>query len=192
MTEKKEEVFLKNLQRLIEHIAHDNNKKKQLKQIKLKQSKTNNINNRGCIQQALRLPGLYTFGEIMEHEHAKALKGTQQGEWYNVLELFASGTYEQYKANSSKYPKLDEKQLFKLKQLSVVSLAEKSASKVLNYNDLMTRLDIGTVRELEDVIINCIYEGLVHGRLNQSKNQLEIDYVSGRDINAAQISGSVP
>jgi len=142
----------------------------------------------GCIQQALGKPGLYTYGEIFAHENARALKGTQNEEWYNSLELFAYGTYADYKANASKYPKFEEKQLLKLKQLSVVTLAEKSTSKVLNYNDVMNQLDIASVRELEDVIINCIYEGLIHGRLNQSKNQLEIDYVSGRDISTPQIS----
>jgi len=144
----------------------------------------------GCIQQALRTPGLYTYGEILDHENAKALKGTQHEEWYNVLELFAFGSYEKFKkvGGGVKYPKLEEKELLKLKQLSMVSLAEKSSSKVLNYNEVMTQLDISSVRDLEDIIINCIYEGLIHGRLNQSKNQLEIEYVSGRDISVAQIS----
>jgi len=142
----------------------------------------------GCIQQALRATGLYTYGEILEHENSKGLKGTQHEEWYNALELFAFGTYEDYKMNSNKYPKFEEKQLLKLKQLSVVTLAEKSISKILNYDDLISRLDLGSVRELEDIVINCIYDGLIHGKLNQSKNRLEVDYTSGRDISTSQIS----
>ena len=43
------------------------------------------------------------------------------------------------------------------------------------------------VRELEDLIIDCIYSGLIVGRLDQRKALLEIRYCRGRDINQKAI-----
>ena len=51
--------------------------------------------------------------------------------------------------------------------LSIVDFSQKS--KVLQYQDLAKALDIpaGNVRELEDLIIDCIYNELVEGKLDQ-------------------------
>lgn len=43
------------------------------------------------------------------------------------------------------------------------------------------------VRELEDLIIDCIYSGLITGRMDQRKGLLEIRYCRGRDINEKAI-----
>ena len=47
--------------------------------------------------------------------------------------------------------------------------------------------DYYLVRELEDLIIDCIYSGLIVGRLDQRKALLEIRYCRGRDINEKAI-----
>ncbi len=58
-------------------------------------------------------------------------------------------------------------QLKKLKMISIADSAQKS--KVLNYSELMSELDMdkNNVRELEDLIIDCIYNELVAGQLDQ-------------------------
>ena len=43
------------------------------------------------------------------------------------------------------------------------------------------------MRELEDLIIDCIYSGLIVGRLDQRQGLLEIRYCRGRDINEKAI-----
>jgi COP9 signalosome complex subunit 7 len=47
---------------------------------------------------------------------------------------------------------------------------------------LLQQLDIPNVRELEDLIIECIYQGVVKGKLDQKQKQLEIDFAIGRGI----------
>ena len=49
----------------------------------------------------------------------------------------------------------------------MISIADyASKSKVLNYATLMGELDLANVRELEDLIIDCIYNELVQGQLD--------------------------
>lgn len=43
-------------------------------------------------------------------------------------------------------------------------------------------MDIQDVRELEDLIIDAIYQGVIQGRLDQRKKQLEIEFTMGRDL----------
>merc|ERR1712154_120901 len=83
--------------------------------------------------------------------------------------------------------KLNAKQLAKLKQLSIVTLAGQSTTKILHYKALQQQLEIKTVRELEDLMIDCIYSGLIIGRLDQRKALMEIRYCRGRDINKKAI-----
>ena len=46
----------------------------------------------------------------------------------------------------------------------------------------MTLLDISDVRVLEDMVIECIYGGLLSGRLDNKYQQMTVDYVSSRDF----------
>merc|ERR1712228_888242 len=120
------------------------------------------------LEQILGTPSIFSFGEFLSHANVKALKGTSEGKWYDALELFAYGTYGDYTKNKGKYP------TFKLKQLSIVTLAGQSTTKILHYKTLQQRLEIKTVRELEDLMIDCIYSGLIIGRLDQRKALMEI------------------
>lgn len=46
---------------------------------------------------------------------------------------------------------------------------------------------MSTVRELEDLIIESVYLGLVSGKLNQAKKVFEVAEVSGRDVRLSDI-----
>ena len=53
----------------------------------------------------------------------------------------------------------------------------------LRYDDLLKQLDLPSVRALEDFIINeCIYTGIVRGKLDQKKRSLEVRGALSRDI----------
>jgi COP9 signalosome complex subunit 7 len=58
----------------------------------------------------------------------------------------------------------------------------------LAYDQLSSTLAIQTVRELEDLIIESVYLGLVSGKLNQAKKVFEVAEVSGRDVRASDIA----
>lgn len=51
----------------------------------------------------------------------------------------------------------------------------------------MRNLDIKDIRELEDLIIDCFYNELLKGKLDQKNKQLHVDYTYGRDVRTDQI-----
>jgi len=133
------------------------------------------------IQQALEAPNVFVFGELLENKNLEQ----NGGALYELLKLFAYGTYSEYKANQSKLPPLNEKLIKKLRQLTLVTLS--SENKVIPYATLQQRLEISNVRELEDLIIDSIYANLIGGKLDQKSKHLEVDFTIGRDLRPNQI-----
>ena len=69
----------------------------------------------------------------------------------------------------------------KLRQLTVLSLARDE--KVIAYDVLLRELGLASVRELEDFLINeCLYTGIVRGKLDQKRRCLDVRGALARDI----------
>lgn len=85
------------------------------------------------------------------------LKDGPDAKYYNTLNLFAYGTYKQFRANQEDYIELTPAMQKKLQHLTIVSLAIKSKS--IPYAVLLNELEIDNVRHLEDIIIEAIYAG---------------------------------
>ena len=77
--------------------------------------------------------------------------------YYNLLHLFAYGTYLQFLSMKDSLPELTLSQHQKLKHLTIVTLSE--TNKVLKYELLLNQLDMKNLRELEDLVIEAIYGG---------------------------------
>jgi len=143
---------------------------------------------KGCvalIDQALQAPGVFVFGELLDMPNIKALEGTENKSHLELLRIFAYGIYQTYKENVNALPPLTPQMQTKLRQLTIVSLS--ADHKVIPYTVLLQQLDIPNVRELEDLIIDCIYQGVIKGKLDQKFKQLEVDFAIGRDIRPGQI-----
>ena len=138
------------------------------------------------IRKALEAPNMYVFGELLDMPHIQELNtGTTQPH-YNLLNLFAYGTFQDYKAQEASLPQLTPVMIKKLRHLSIVSLATKN--KCLPYSLLLKELHLRNLRELEDLIIKVIYADIVRGKLDQTDQQFEVDYAIGRDVRPEQIS----
>ncbi|XP_054716483.1 COP9 signalosome complex subunit 7b-like isoform X1 [Uloborus diversus] len=137
------------------------------------------------IKQVLVAPGIYVFGELLDMPNIQELNSTQYSQYYQLLHLFAFGTYSQYLETKSQYPELTPAMINKLRHLTIVSLATKD--KCIPYSKLLKELDMKNLRELEDLIIDVIYADIVRGKLDQKNNRLEVDYTLGRDIRPADI-----
>ncbi|KAJ6808238.1 COP9 signalosome complex subunit 7 isoform X2 [Iris pallida] len=95
-----------------------------------------------------------------------------------------------YKSNAGRLPTLVSDQVRKLKQLTVLTLAE--VNKVLPYDQLMHQLDVSNVRELEDFLINeCMYAGIVRGKLDQLRRCFEVQFAAGRDLKPEQLNNMI-
>jgi COP9 signalosome complex subunit 7 len=105
--------------------------------------------------------------------------------------LFAYDNYGKYKTNPGGFIELSAAQLKKLKMITIVEAAQRE--KVLRYHDIAAQLDIpqGNVRELEDLFIDCIYNELVQGKLDQLNQQFHVVSVCGRDLRPTDIESAL-
>eukprot|EP00262_Sarcandra_glabra_P020398 TRINITY_DN809_c0_g1_i1.p1 TRINITY_DN809_c0_g1~~TRINITY_DN809_c0_g1_i1.p1 ORF type:complete len:247 (-),score=36.63 TRINITY_DN809_c0_g1_i1:217-957(-) len=142
------------------------------------------------IIEATSHSSLFAFSEILSVPNVAELQGTEYSIYLDVLRLFAHGTWSDYKSNAGFLPPLVPDQVRKLKQLSVLTLAE--TNKVLPYDQLMQELDVSNVRELEDFLINeCMYAGIVRGKLDQWRRCFEVQFAAGRDLRPGQLGGMI-
>ncbi|TMW60542.1 hypothetical protein Poli38472_000584 [Pythium oligandrum] len=147
-----------------------------------------NARGRACvalIQQALSNKKLFVFRELLDMPNVQALKGTEHDSYFQLLEIFCFGKYRDYLAEKDVLPALNPAHIQKLRKLTTLSLAQKS--KIVPYETLMKELDVTTIRELEDILIDTIYSGLVQGKLDQKSKSLIVKYAVGRDTQNADV-----
>eukprot|EP00301_Raphidiophrys_heterophryoidea_P008640 c13168_g3_i3.p1 GENE.c13168_g3_i3~~c13168_g3_i3.p1 ORF type:complete len:271 (+),score=47.52 c13168_g3_i3:36-815(+) len=138
------------------------------------------------VLQALSNPNLNVFGELLECPNVITLAESPDSKpVYDLLRIFAFGTYSDFKAQATSLPSLSEEQRTKLKQLSIVSLA--SRSRIISYSTLLSTLDCTSVRQLEDLIIDAIYKGLLKCKLDQQQQVVHVTQCIGRDVSVADI-----
>ncbi|WWC71921.1 uncharacterized protein I206_105880 [Kwoniella pini CBS 10737] len=125
--------------------------------------------------------GVYVFAELLDLPNIKDLSAdpTYQGH-YNLLRLFAYGNLTKYDSSPSSYPPLTPAHTLKLKHLTLVSLALHNRS--LTYDQILTSLRIESIRQLEDLIIDAIYAGLLSGKMHHHEKVLHVDWVASRDL----------
>ncbi|KAF5469969.1 hypothetical protein F2P56_010523 [Juglans regia] len=142
------------------------------------------------VAEATSHPSLFAFSEILTVPSVLQVEGTTNSVYLDMLRLFAHGTWSDYKRISGHLPQLVPEQILKLKQLTVLTLAE--TNKVLPYDQLMKELDVTNVRELEDFLINeCMYAGIVRGKLDQLRRCFEVQFAAGRDLRPGQLGSMI-
>ncbi|CAM9408530.1 unnamed protein product [Phaeothamnion confervicola] len=136
------------------------------------------------IQQVLGNPRIFVFGELLAAPNVQALRATEHERTLHLLEIFAYGTYEDYRRKTAALggalPALTDAQREKLRMLTIVSLGR--SQKTVKYAELQRMLDIDNVRQLEDIVIETIYAGLIQGKLDQHAALLKVKYAMARDV----------
>jgi len=129
---------------------------------------------------------VFVFAELLDLPNIQELaKSEQHTPFYSLLQLFSYRTYQDYVQCKDALPPLNKAQITKLKHLSIVSLA--TERRIIPYADLLRALDMPTIRDLEDLIIDAIYLDILRGKLDQKEQQLEIEYTMGRDLEPGKI-----
>lgn len=144
------------------------------------------------IEQVLNNDKIYLFGELLQMEAVQALRETEFASHLWRLEIFAYGTSSEYtaaKAADPSLPDLNANMTKKLRELSIVSLARRS--KKVSYAKLQSELGINNVRELEDLIIDAMYAGLLDGRLDQANAVLKIRSFIARDVRPQEVAAMI-
>ncbi|ETV67270.1 hypothetical protein H257_16509 [Aphanomyces astaci] len=148
------------------------------------------------IQQVLSNKKLFVFGELLDMPNVKALAESDQTDQQGharLLAIFAHGRYLDYvrqKEDATFHiPDLNAAQALKLRKLTVVSLCQQHKS--VPYRILMRELQISSVRDVEDIVIDTIYSGLVEGKLDQKNEVFESSYSVGRDVQPSDIDDMI-
>ncbi len=68
----------------------------------------------------------------------------------------------------------------KLKQLTLATLAAKHSQ--LGYDLLRAELDVDSLRELEDLVLDTVYQGLIDAKIDQAQKKIIVDWAIGRDV----------
>ncbi|KAJ4460136.1 putative COP9 signalosome complex subunit 7b [Paratrimastix pyriformis] len=138
------------------------------------------------ILKTINHPNIFVFGEMLDLPQVQELGANAETKPYlNLLELFAYGTYGEFMTNRANYPSLTPPQIAKLQMLTLVDLANKQ--KTILYSALTRELGIDSVRQIEDMIIECTYKGLIRGKIDQRNQRLTIQFAIGRDVRPAQL-----
>ncbi|OCF38141.1 hypothetical protein I316_00365 [Kwoniella heveanensis BCC8398] len=133
------------------------------------------------IVDATAAPGVHVFSELLDLPNIQELANDPTYESHHrLLRLFAFGTLADYETNSSSYPPLSPAHILKLKHLTLVSLALQHRS--LAYDLLLSSLKLESIRQLEDLVIDVIYAGLLGGKMHHHEKVLHVDWVAGRDL----------
>ncbi|KAF9177350.1 hypothetical protein BGZ51_008867 [Haplosporangium sp. Z 767] len=160
----------------------------------------------GCVQlvkDALTAPGVMVFGELLDMPNVAELKThPDHAQYHKLLEIFSFGTYYDYQRtnfiasltvprqwalkhkNKDSLPEITEIQRTKLQQLSIVTLSEQK--RAIPYKDLLEYLDIANVRQLEDLIMDAIYQNVINANLDQKLKLVEVHSAMGRDLRPGQ------
>ena len=132
------------------------------------------------VQQALNAKRVFVFGELLAEPNVRALKSTDQANQLRLLEIFAYGTYSDYKKEASSLPPMTPPKKTKLRQISLFSLARKAS--VVPYDAIGEALEVTEQRDLEDLVIETVYAGLVAGKMDQMAREFKVQRASGRDV----------
>ena len=123
--------------------------------------------------------------------------GAEGAKLAKTLDLFSYGTYSDYVKDTSPFLPLTDSQIFKLRQLTVMSIVQAFAfqkNRIIPYQEFQQALDLSTGRQVEEVLISCIYAGVMGAKLCQKTNSLKLDptvVFQTRDVPATQVTRMV-
>ncbi|KAK4183221.1 hypothetical protein QBC35DRAFT_353681, partial [Podospora australis] len=148
------------------------------------------------IVRATSAPNTYIFTELLQTPEIQALAASEEfAPFLRLLEVFSYGTYSSYTSTPG-LPELNEAQRLKLRQLSLMTLADNktadsSASEPpLSYASLQSALDLPSRQALEELVIRAIYAGLLKAQLNPKDSVVQINSVAPlRDVAPKAIGG---
>ncbi|WKX90303.1 hypothetical protein Q1695_009278 [Nippostrongylus brasiliensis] len=129
------------------------------------------------IECAITNPRILNVSEMFNCPGIQALQQTNPL-LFKTLQVFSYGTVK----DLPKEVDLPPAALSKLRQLSLISLAANSSSnRQLPYAEVMQFLELSATRELEDIVIDAIYNKLIKARLDSKGQFVEVDDWASRD-----------
>lgn len=127
------------------------------------------------ITRATSVPHTYLFAELLNTPSIQSLSSTSHASSLALLRIFSYGTYADY-LSTPDLPPLNEQQRLKLRQLSLLSLARDRRN--LSYEKLIAALDLPSARELETLVMEAVYAGLLDATMDPHRAVLQVHSVA--------------
>ena len=86
-------------------------------------------------------------------------------------------------------PELSAAEVWKLKCLTLLSLASCAPHHSLAYATLSSHLDLQSTRDVEQLISACIDQSLLDARLDQRTLSLQVHHCAARDVSPGEVEG---
>lgn len=138
------------------------------------------------VTRATSAPNTFVFAELLQTPQVQALaQSPEYAPHLGLLHVFSYGTYQTYR-DASDLPALADAQALKLRQLSLLTLARDRAN--LSYDALRRALGLESARQLEDLVIKAVYQGLLHATLDPAHQAVQVTSVAPlRDLRPGAI-----
>ncbi|KAL2885865.1 COP9 signalosome subunit 7 (CsnG) [Ceratocystis lukuohia] len=130
----------------------------------------------GLVTRATSDSHTFVFAELLQTNPIKNLATSEKAAYHALLKIFSYGTYQDYLADRANLPDLNDAQRLKLRQLSLLTLAQDQNN--LTYAKLMAALELETTLDLESIVISAVYAGLWDAVLNPQRQVVEVNSVS--------------
>jgi len=142
------------------------------------------------ISRATSASNTFIFTELLLAPQIQALaESPEYASYLELLSIFCYGTYDFY-IQRTNLPPLNEAQALKLRQLSLLTLAQDPRN--LTYKTLMSVLGLDSARDLENLVISAIYAGLLSGTLDPYNQRVCIASVSPlRDVSPNSVPSMI-
>ncbi|KAI8646480.1 hypothetical protein BD408DRAFT_359834 [Parasitella parasitica] len=118
------------------------------------------------VLRAISMENYYAFEDLLQYASIQKLKGTEE---FELLDVFLNGTLSTYQTFSTAHTSLikdADKNIHKMRLLSLASLGSENLSRELTYAEIANNLQIPE-DEVEMWVIDVIRAGLVEAKLNQ-------------------------
>jgi len=138
------------------------------------------------IKRALISPFICHYSSLLTHSTISSLAEGDTKRLFNVVKLFAYGTFDDYSNNRDEIGyDLDQEEKRKLKLLTLITLA--SQYHELDYQTVMGQLYLASHTELEELFICANASGWITGQMDQEKEKLFITTTCGRDVQPSEL-----
>lgn len=118
------------------------------------------------VLRAVSMENYYAFEDLLQYKSIQKLKGSEE---FELLDVFLNGTLSTYQTFAAAHSNLvndDDKNIHKMRLLSLASLGSENLSRELTYAEIAKNLQIPE-DEVEMWVIDVIRAGLVEAKLDQ-------------------------
>jgi COP9 signalosome complex subunit 7 len=151
---------------------------------------------RALVLKIIQEPDIFVGFDQVKAALEPALKQADGEKVSRTLDLFSFGSYADYTQNPSVYLPLSDAHVFKLRQLTVLSIVEQASlnkTARVTLAEFQQALQLADINAAEQVVISCLYQRVMAGQLCQKTASLILSCRNGpvcraRDVSLAQVS----